>query len=142
MKKLIYSLMVVVAVCTMTSCDREWHDINPRKVNLSNISIECVGEEYDVHDYTSGLDYTRHTYICKGYLSGFTGKCYIEISGTSWNKCGGSGELFVTNKGVPFEFSFTTSDPVLDNPNQTFTIAVCDEYDYTLCQTNIIAKHK
>ncbi len=48
----------MVAVCAMTSCDKEWNDINPSKVNLTDISIECIGEEYEVNDKTSGLDYT------------------------------------------------------------------------------------
>ena len=55
MKKLIYCLMAMVAVCSMTSCDKDWNDINPRKVIISDVNIECIKEVEGVHDPTSGL---------------------------------------------------------------------------------------
>ncbi|MBO7343942.1 MAG: hypothetical protein J6U45_07920, partial [Alistipes sp.] len=80
MKKLIYCLMAMVAVCSMTSCDKDWNDINPRKVIISDVNIECIKEGEGVHAPTSGLEYTSHTYKCTGNLDGFAGSCYIVIS--------------------------------------------------------------
>lgn len=69
MKQFIYTLWIMVAVCAMSSCDKEWHVIIPRNVNLSNVTLECINEVDGAKDPTSSLEYTQHTFICTGSLS-------------------------------------------------------------------------
>ncbi len=77
MKKLIFSLMAMVLAGTTVSCDKDWNDINPRMVQLTNVNLECIEEIEGAHDPTSGLEYTSHRYKCTGSLDGFAGSCYI-----------------------------------------------------------------
>lgn len=138
MKNFIYCLVALVFI----ACDKEWNDINPRKVNLSDVTLECINEVEGVQDPTSGREYTKHTYMCTGSLSGFTGSCHIVIREPIMGKCGSSGELIVSGNKTDFAFTFTNRGDHTDHDYFNYTIQVVDEYDYVLCQTNIIAsKH-
>ena len=95
MKKLIFSLMAIVLAGTTVSCDKDWNDINPRKVIISDVNIECIKEVEGVHDPTSGLEYTSHTYKCTGSLDGFAGSCYIVIYEPIKGECARSREIIV-----------------------------------------------
>lgn len=138
MKRYIFCLAALVFI----ACDKEWNDINPRRVNLSDVTLECISEVAGVHDTISGLEYTHHTYMCTGTLSGFTGNCHIVIREPIMGECGGSGELIVSGNKTDFAFTFTNRGDHTDFDYFNYTIQVVDEYDYVLCQTNIIAsKH-
>ena len=71
MRNFILCLMALAFV----SCDKDWNDINPRKVQLTNVNLECIEEVEGAHDPTSGREYTSHTYKCTGSLNGFAGSC-------------------------------------------------------------------
>ena len=77
----------MVAIWAMSSCDKEPHYINPRNVKLTNVMLECINEVDGVKDPTSGLEYTQHSFLCTGSLSGSTGNYHIEISDPLWEKC-------------------------------------------------------
>lgn len=142
MKRFIFYIVTMFGVCAMTSCDKDWNDINPRKVNLTDVTLECISEEEGAQDPTSGREYTHHTYMCTGSLSGFTGNCRIVIREPIMGECGGSGKLIVSGKKTDFAFTFTNRGEHTDHTHFNYIIQVVDEFDYVLCQTNIIAsKH-
>lgn len=142
MKKLIYCLMAMVAVCSMTSCDKDWNDINPRKVQLTNVNLECIEEIEGAHDPMSGREYTHHRYKCTGSLDGFAGSCYIVISEPIMGECARSREIIVNKNKTDFAFTFTNIGAHTDLEHFNYTIQVVDKFDYVICQTTIIAsKH-
>ena len=140
--KTIRNLLMCAVALLAVGCDKDWDDINPRKVNLTNVMLECISEVDGANDPTSGREYTHHTYMCTGSLSGFTGSCYIVIREPLMGKCGGSGELIVSGNKTDFAFTFTNKGEHTDHDYFNYTIQVVDMSDNVLCQTNIIAsKH-
>ena len=137
--KAIRNLFMCAVMLLAVGCDKEWNDINPRKVNLTDVMLECISEETGATDPTSGREYTHHTHMCTGQLSGFTGSCHIVIREPLMGKCGGSGELIVSGNKTDFAFTFTNKGEHTDHDYFNYTIQVVDEFDYILCQTNIIA---
>lgn len=139
MKKLIFSLMVALA---FVSCDKDWNDINPRRVQLTNVNLECIEEIEGAHDPMSGREYTSHRYKCTGSLDGFAGSCYIVISEPIMGECARSREIIVNKNKTDFAFTFTNKGAHTDLEHFNYTIQVVDKFDYVICQTTIIAsKH-
>lgn len=138
MKNIILFLMALAFV----SCDKDWNDINPLKVQLTNVNLECIEEVEGVHDPTSGREYTSHRYKCTGSLDGFAGSCYIVISEPIKGKCAKSREIIVNKNKTDFAFTFTNKGAHTDLEHFNYTIQVVDKFDYVICQTTIIAsKH-
>ena len=139
MKKLIFSIMAALA---FVSCDKDWNDINPRKVIISDVNLECIEEIEGAHDPMSGREYTHHTYMCTGSLDGFAGSCYIVISEPILGECARSREIIVNKNKTDFAFTFTNKGDHTDLEHFNYTIQVVDKFDYVICQTTIIAsKH-
>lgn len=135
-----FFILCLVALA-FVSCDKDWNDINPRKVILSDVNLECNEETEGVHDPTSGREYTAHTYVCTGSLEGFVGSCYIVISEPIKGQCAKSRELIVNDNKTNFAFTFTNKGAHTDLDHFNYTIQVVDEFDYVLCQTTIIASN-
>lgn len=142
MKQFIYFLWTMVAVCAMSSCCKESHYIIPREVKLKNVTLECVNEVDGVKDPTSGLEYTQHSFLCTGSLSGSTGNYHIEISDPLWGRCGDSGKLIVGGNKIDFAFTFTNRGAHADSDYFNYIIKVVDEHDNVLIENTIMAsKH-
>lgn len=124
----LFTLAITFAALLFTGCYKD--EINPRKVNLS-VAVECIYEE--VGDTT-----TAHTYLCKGTLSGFSGKCSVAVEeqNLTEHRC----DLQVSGDKTPFEFTFKSScDSSLNAEPVTFNVVVYDQYSNTLCQTTTVA---
>ena len=137
MKKLIYSLVAIVAVCSMTSCEKDWPN---NKVSLS-LEIECMTEE-PFSSMVTGGNYIRHTYICNGYLHHYTGECSIEI----WNEydelLSNDCKIKAAGGNTSFAFSFIEDFPVYrENPSWNYVVKVIDNNGNCLCQTMVVGKH-
>ena len=142
MKKYAKLLLMLVVVGMAMSCDKDWNDINPRMVQLTNVNLECIEEIEGAHDPTSGLEYTSHRYKCTGSLDGFAGSCYIVISEPIKGECARSREIIVNKNKTDFAFTFTNKGAHTDLEHFNYTIQVVDKFDYVICQTTIIAsKH-
>lgn len=122
------TLAITFTALLFTGCYKD--EINPRKVNLS-VSVECIYEE-------AGDNATTHTYLCKGTLSGFSGKCSVAVEeqNLTEHRC----DLQVSGDKTPFEFTFKSSyDNSLGAEPVTFNIVVYDRYSNILCQTTTVA---
>ena len=142
MNKFIYSLWTMVAIWAMSSCDKEPHYINTRNVKLTNVILECINEVDGVKDPTSGLEYTQHSFLCTGSLSGSTGNYHIEISDPLWGKCGDSGKLIVGGNKIDFAITFTNRGAHADSDYFNYIIKVVDEHDNVLIIENTIMAFK
>ena len=70
--------MALVVASIMTSCELDI-EVNGKDVELSNITIECI-DETTISNNTSGDNpFTKHTYLCRGSISGYNGVCYIRV---------------------------------------------------------------
>jgi hypothetical protein len=142
MKKYAKLLLMLAVVGMAMSCDKDWNDINPRKVQLTNVNLECIEEIEGAHDPMSGREYTHHRYKCTGSLDGFAGSCYIVISEPIMGECARSREIIVNKNKTDFAFTFTNKGAHTDLEHFNYTIQVVDKFDYVICQTTIIAsKH-
>lgn len=141
MKKLIYCLMAIVAASVMTSCELDV-EVNGKDVELSNITIECI-DETTISNNTSGDNpFTKHTYLCRGSISGYNGVCYIRVLHDNFI-VHNNHELIIAGDVMPFEFTFAPEWGYLDEPYLNFIIEVYDEdYDTLLCKTTVVVtKH-
>ena len=141
MKKLIYCLMAVVAASVMTSCELDV-EVNGKDVVLSNITIECI-DETTISNNTSGdKPFTKHTYLCRGSISGYNGVCYIRVLHDNFI-VHNNHELIIAGDVMPFEFTFAPEWGYLDEPYLNFIIEVYDEDSATLlCKTTVVVtKH-
>lgn len=141
MKKLIYCLLAIVAASVMTSCELDI-DVNGKDVMLSNIAIECI-DETTISNNTSGNEpFTKHTYLCRGSISGYNGVCYIRVLHDNFI-VHNNHELIIAGDVMPFEFTFAPEWEYLDEPYLNFIIEVYDEdNDTLLCKTTVVVtKH-
>ena len=136
MKRIILGLMAL----TFAACELEI-GVNRRDVVLSDISIECIAES-EISNNTSANNepFTKHTYLCKGYIGGFRGECEIRVMNN--NHILYKHEVKVAGSKIPFEFTFAPEWAYLDEPYNNFTLEVVDDDDDLLCQTTIVVtKH-
>ncbi len=141
MKKLIYCLMAIVVASVMTSCELDV-EVNGKDVELSNITIECI-DETTISNNTSGDEpFTKHTYLCRGSISGYNGVCYIRVLHDNFI-VHNNHELIIAGDVMPFEFTFAPEWGYLDEPYLNFIIEVYDEdSDTLLCKTTVVVtKH-
>ena len=141
MKKLIYCLMAIVVASVMTSCELDV-EVNGKDVMLSNIAIECI-DETTISNNTSGDEpFTKHTYLCRGSISGYNGVCYIRVLHDNFI-VHNNHELIIAGDVMPFEFTFAPEWGYLDEPYLNFIIEVYDEdNDTLLCKTTVVVtKH-
>lgn len=133
MKQLIIFLMAI----SLLACEDD-SDINIKNIKLSDVTIECINETI-VNNSTSS--FTRHTYLCRGFIDGFRGDCNIRITHNN-NKVCNDHVLTVAGKEIPFEFTFTPEEQHFDNPNNNFWVHVYDNDSTLLCKTTVVVtKH-
>ena len=141
MKRFILCLMAIVAASVMTSCELDV-EVNGKDVVLSNITIECI-DETTISNNTSGDEpFTKHTYLCRGSISGYNGVCYIRVLHDNFI-VHNNHELIIAGDVMPFEFTFAPEWGYLDEPYLNFIIEVYDEdNDTLLCKTTVVGtKH-
>ena len=141
MKRFILCLMAIVAASVMTSCELDV-EVNGKDVVLSNITIECI-DETTISNNTSGDEpFTKHTYLCRGSISGYNGVCYIRVLHDNFI-VHNNHELIIAGDVMPFEFTFAPEWGYLDEPYLNFIIEVYDEdSDTLLCKTTVVVtKH-
>lgn len=113
----------------------------PAGLSLSNLSIECV-DEATITNNTGGTEpFTKHTYLCRGEISGYSGVCYVDVMHLSFI-VHHNHELLCSGATMPFEFTFAPEWQYLDEEYNNFTILVKDAEENPLCKTTIVvAKH-
>ena len=99
-----FLLLAVTAVAFIFSgCEKE------NIIDLTNIKAEvklqCVDKEYS-YSYSSGKDFHNCTFVCSGYIGGFTGPASIVIDCDhgifDWEK----DFIIVSGDATSFNFSF------------------------------------
>ena len=133
MKQLIIFLMAI----SLLACEDD-SDINIKNIKLSDVTIECINETI-VNNSTSS--FTRHTYLCRGFIDGFRGDCNIRITHNN-NKVCNDHVLTVAGKEIPFEFTFTPEEQHFDNPNNNFWVHVYDNDSTLLCKTTVVERQR
>ena len=105
-----FLLLAVTAVAFIFSgCEKE------NIIDLTNIKAEvklqCVDKEYSF-SYSSGRDYYDCTFVCSGYIGGFTGPAsiYIKSDGTEDIRCWKKDFIIVSGDATSFNFSFEESN--------------------------------
>ena len=99
-----FLLLAVTAVAFIFSgCEKE------NIIDLANIKAEvklqCVDKEYR---YSDVIDYYDCTFVCSGYIGGFTGPAsiYINSDGTGDIWCWKKDFIIVSGDATSFNFSF------------------------------------
>lgn len=132
--------MAMVAAGVMASCELDV-DVNSKDVVLSDITIECIDETTISNNTSGNMPFTKHTYLCRGSISGYSGACYIRVLHNSFI-VHNNHELTIAGNSMPFEFTFAPEWEYLDNPYNTFTVELYDNSSNLLCKTTIVAtKH-
>ncbi len=117
-------------------------DVNRNEVELSDLAIECINETMITNNTSGNKPFTKHTYLCRGSISGFNGACYIRVLHDNFI-VHNNHELTIAGEKMPFEFTFAPEWEYLDNPYNTFAIEVYDGDDGDpLCKTTVVVtKH-
>lgn len=95
------------------------------KIDLSNVKAEvklqCVDKEYGY----SGDEFPDCTFVCSGYIGGFTGPASITIDSDRYSGIYYSNEDFITVSGdaTSFNFSFKYSGVIEGIHNVTIEIS-------------------
>ena len=136
MKNLIICLMALMFV----GCELQ-ELAEPNGLSLSNLSIECIDETAISNNTSANGTFTKHTYICRGEISGYTGLCYIDVMHDNFI-VHHNHELLATGAKMPFEFTFAPEWGYLDEEHNNFIIRVKDAEENPLCKTTIVVtKH-
>ncbi len=98
-----FLLLAVTAVAFIFSgCEKE------NIIDLANIKAEvklqCVDKEYDSSNING--DIYDCTFVCSGYIGGFTGPASIDISSDYGNRYGKYKFITVSGDATSFNFSF------------------------------------
>lgn len=137
MRNLIFCLMATVL---FVACDVDL-EVNTKNVKLTDITIECINETTISNNTSSNEPFTKHTYLCKGLVGGFTGDCYIVVMHDNFI-VHNNHHLTIAGETIPFEFTFAPEWGYLDQPNNNFIVMVCDTKGDTLCKTTVVVtKH-
>ena len=134
-------LFIGIVAIMFAACELDI-DVNGKDVVLSDVTIECIAETQMSNNTSENNEpFTKHTYLCKGYIGGFRGECEIRVLHNSHILY----KHFVTvaKSKMPFEFTFAPEWAYLDEPYNNFTLEVVDADDKDLlCQTTIVVtKH-
>ena len=132
MKNLIICLMALMFV----GCDSEVLT-NNKSVTLSNLSIECIGEAIISNNTSANGSFTKHTYLCRGEISGYTGLCYIDVMHQNFI-VHHNHELLASGAKMPFEFTFAPEWGYLDEEHNNFIVLVKDADENPLCKTTVV----
>ncbi len=136
MKNFIICMMALMFV----GCDSEVLT-NNKSVTLSNLSIECIGEAIISNNTSANGSFTKHTYLCRGEISGYSGVCYIDVMHQNFI-VHHNHELLTTGEKMPFEFTFAPEWAYLDAEHNNFKVIVKGGEDDYLCQTTVVVtKH-
>lgn len=101
-----FLLLAVTAVAFIFSgCEKE------NIIDLTNIKAEvklqCVDKEYSYDYNNSGRDYSDCTFVCSGYIGGFTGPASIKIESVGSVDIFFWEEDFITVSGDATSFNFS-----------------------------------
>lgn len=101
-----FLLLAVTAVAFILSgCEKE------NIIDLTNIKAEvklqCVDKEYSYDYNNSGRDYSDCTFVCSGYIGGFTGPASIKIESVGSVDIFFWEEDFITVSGDATSFNFS-----------------------------------
>ena len=111
------------------------------ELSLSNLTIECIDEATISNNTSANGSFTKHTYICRGEISGYTGLCYIDVMHQNFI-VHHNHELLVSGAKMPFEFTFAPEWGYLDEEHNNFIVRVKDADENPLCQTTVVVtKH-
>ena len=132
MKNLIICLMALMFV----GCDIEV-PTNNKYVTLSNLSIECIEEETISNNTSANKPFTKHTYLCRGEISRYSGVCYIDVMHQNFI-VHHDHELWVAGEKMPFEFTFAPEWQYLDEEHNNFTVVVKCSDENPLCKTTVV----
>lgn len=135
--KTLRNLLMCAVLLFAVSCDKDWDDINSHKVALSDITIECISETTISNNTSANRPFTKHTYLCKGYVEDISGECSIKVLHDNFI-VHNNHKLVVAGGKMPFEFTFAPEWGYLDNPNNTFTVQLYTSDDVLACQTTIV----
>ena len=136
MKNLIICLMALLFV----GCELQ-ELAEPSGLSLTNLSIECIDEGMITNNTGGTEPFTKHTYICRGEISGYTGLCYIDVMHDNFI-VHDNHELLLSGAKMPFEFTFAPEWQYLDQEYNNFTILVKDVAENPICKTTIVVtKH-
>lgn len=136
MKNIILSLVAL----TFVACELSF-SVNDTNATLSEITIECISETTISNNTSANEPFTRHTYLCRGYVENISGECSIKVLHNNFI-VHNNHNLVVAGKKMPFEFTFAPEWGYLDNQNNTFTVQLYVEDDVPVCQTTVVVtKH-
>ena len=138
MKRLLYGLVALALV----ACELEI-DVNGKEAMLSNVTIECIDETTITNNTSANNEpFTKHTYLCRGFVGGFRGECEIRVLHNNFILFK-SYNTTVAGLKMPFEFTFTPEWAYLDEPYNNFVVEVVDaDRDELLCKTSVVVtKH-
>ena len=133
-------VLSLVALTLIVGCE-EWDNTTSTNVNLSDVTIECIGETTIINNTSGNKPFTKHTYLCRGYIGGFKGDCAIRVLHENFI-VHENHNLTIAGEKLPFEFTFAPEWEYLDQPNLNFIIEVLNSEDMSLCSTTIVVtKH-
>ena len=137
MKKLLFAVVALV----FTSCELSIGDGNNRNVALTDIAIECIAEKSITNNTGSDGSFTKHTYLCEGYVSGYRGICAIRIQHNNFILVD-KNYLTCAGDKMQFQLTFAPEWQYLDEQYNTFTVILLDDDDEAICKTSVVVtKH-
>ena len=96
------------------------------KIDLSNVKAEvklqCVDKEFNYS--TGNYDLYDCTFVCSGYIGGFTGPASIKIESDRYQGIYYSNEDFITVSGDATSFNFSFKDDYVDEGIHNVTIKI------------------
>lgn len=137
MKKLLFSIVsLTFAACAFDfSLDEEF------AASLTDITIECIKEETISNNTSGNQPFTKHTYLCTGYVGGLIGDCSIRIMHDNFILVD-QHRLTIAGNKMQFQLQFAPEWGYLDMDNNTFTVILLDDTNSTLCKTTVVVtKH-
>lgn len=137
MKKLLFAVVALV----FTSCELSIGDGYNRNVALTDIAIECIAEESITNNTGGDVPFTKHTYLCEGYVSGYRGICAIRIQHNNFILVD-KNYLTCAGDKMQFQLTFAPEWQYLDEQYNTFTVILLDDDDEAICKTSVVVtKH-
>jgi len=137
MKKFVFCFVALL----FAACEFDFSLNGATNAVLSDLTIECINECTISNNTSANQPFTKHTYLCKGFVGGMIGDCSIRIMHDNFILVDRH-ELTVAGEPLRFELQFAPEWQYLDRLNNTFTVFLLDDDGSTLCKTTVVVtKH-
>ena len=137
MKKLLFVFVALL----FAACELSIGVGDKYNAALTDITIECIAEEEITNNTGGSVPFTKHTYLCEGAVSGYSGICAIRIMHDNFILVD-KHYLTVAGDKIQFQLMFAPEWEYLDEQYNTFTVILMDDDGKAMCKTSVVVtKH-